>query len=172
MLKHVARGLAVMLALAGCGSKPSKPVLPGPDAAVFTVPGERPTESTAPDSVPCPGGEARRVRGQARSIRVLGMSGRAAVAPREIQTAREITLSCVRWRGWGRAEASGQGVARILECSPTCANGRIVRHRARIRLKLLRRCPKGVRYYSKADVTILDETGTDRPASYLNRACA
>lgn len=162
---------AVALGLAGCGQVKQEPVRRGPASAVFTVPGDSTAPSPSANDIPCPRGTRTPVRGPARSVRVLGVSGRATVAPRELQTAREITLTCVRWRGWGSDVARGQGVARILECQPNCATGRIVRQRARIRLMDLRRCPKGPRYYDRAVVTLLDESGTGRPVSYLNRAC-
>ncbi len=62
-----------------------------------------------------------------------------------------------KWRNWGKATATGRGIARFNDCRPFCAEGRIHKLRgARIRAYRLRKgaCDdETVRYYTRARFT-------------------
>lgn len=40
----------------------------------------------------------------------------------------------LRWSGWGRGSASGNGMDHVDDCRPNCANGTVRRYKARVRL--------------------------------------
>jgi len=61
-----------------------------------------------------------------------------------------LQLRRMRWRGWNRKVARGDGIALYNDCIPYCAAGRLHRIRVRVRLSGRRRCPQVGRYvYTK-----------------------
>lgn len=51
----------------------------------------------------------------------------AKVRPASVQLAGDGTFGLVdtRWSRWGSSEASGRGISKIDDCTPTCAGGHI-----------------------------------------------
>lgn len=101
-----------------------------------------------------PGGAAR------GAVVVVDVTGRDLTsAPRQIEFAKDGTLSGLRWTGWGSDAAVGRGAVRLLECNPSCARGLPRKSVATIRLTRLKRC-QGRRFYDAAEVTF--GTGAER----------
>jgi hypothetical protein len=72
-------------------------------------------------------------------------TGQAKVEPTRIEFS-DLTLTKIRWDGWGRKRATGTARARRNTCVPSCADGEIVRGTAT--LKVFRRHREsGRRFY-------------------------
>jgi hypothetical protein len=71
-------------------------------------------------------------------------NGQAKVAPTRIGFS-DLTLTRIRWDGWGGRRATGTGRARMNTCVPSCAGGEIVRGTAT--LKVFRRQREGGRRF-------------------------
>jgi len=138
----VVAGAAV---LAACGEA-EKPRTRGPSKATYTSTTAAPTSDVRDGDCP-KANNAPITRGF--DVRIAGQDGKARRRPRKLEVAREITLGCLRWSGWGGAQARASGIANELNCEPTCATGAITQRRARLTVSQLERC-RGRRYYSQA----------------------
>jgi hypothetical protein len=163
------RGRALLLAalgaatVAAAGCSDEEPRTRGPSEATFTTPGS--PEPAAP--VPaCPTGGVEPA-GAAAKVEVADLRGPRGPAPRTLQTAREVTVRCIRWTSWGADRAEGDGVARVLECTPTCAAGQLRHAAAEIVLSGRRACD-GVPFYDTARVEL---RGMRAPAAYVEPPC-
>jgi hypothetical protein len=58
----------------------------------------------------------------------------------------DTTLSRIHWRNWNKKVARGRSRARINTCIPFCADGKIVRGRARLAM-FKRHTENGTRFY-------------------------
>jgi|1186.fasta_scaffold385449_2 hypothetical protein len=89
-------------------------------------------------------------------------SNRAEFKPKRILF-KDAELTHIRWRGWNGRHAFGRGRARMNNCVPICAAGRIVRgpvklvmyHRHREGKRWFYRCVKGVARVPGPDQRIL-----------------
>jgi hypothetical protein len=153
--------MAVAFATAACSDE--KPRTSGPSEATFTVPGTPEPQAPAPRCPP-PGA---RPAGTAARVEVADLRGPRGAAPRTLQTAREVRLQCIRWTSWGGERAEGEGVARVLECTPTCAAGRL-RHAAAEVVLSGRRVCEGTPFYDTARVRL---RATRAPAAYVDPPC-
>jgi hypothetical protein len=68
--------------------------------------------------------------------------GKLVVKPSRIEFS-DLTLTRLKWRNWGSKRTRGTGRARVNPCEPSCAEGEIVRGRAK--LKLFKRHREGGR---------------------------
>jgi hypothetical protein len=98
---------------------------------------------------------------------VADLRGPRGAAPRTLQTAREVLVRCIRWSSWGGARATGDGVARLLDCTPTCAAGRVRQVAAEVELSGRRVCD-GTPFYDTARVRL---RGARTPAAYVDPPC-
>ncbi|HEV2814122.1 MAG TPA: hypothetical protein VGW10_12790 [Solirubrobacteraceae bacterium] len=147
----------------GTGCSDEQPSTVGPSEATFTVPGSPEPPAPVPS---CPRGGVRPTGPDAR-VEVADLRGPSGAAPRTLQTAREVTVRCIRWTSWGEEEAQGEGVARVLECTPTCAAGRLRHAAADVALSGRRVCD-GVPFYDTARVRL---RGMRAPAAYVEPPC-
>jgi hypothetical protein len=156
---------ALALALGGCGETPTATTR-APADATFEIGDAQTTPAVAPD---CPGGRRPKLAGAAKLVRVADAEGRRGAAPAELAPARDLTVGCLRWTSWGESRAEGEGVARVLVCRPTCANGTQQRLAARVVLRGLRRCGSR-RFYRRAEVRLAGRGGRP-PTSYVRPPC-
>jgi hypothetical protein len=62
------------------------------------------------------------------------MTSKVSVKPRTLSF-RDVDVTGLRWYQWGRPRAIGRGSASVLICEPSCADGRRVRGKVRLRLR-------------------------------------
>lgn len=159
---------AFALALAaGCGEEEA-PTTRGPSDARFEV-GDPSRAAAATTPAECPSGGRPSLDAADRRVGVADVEERRDAAPTTLVTADDLTLECVRWSSWGGARAEGEGVARLLVCRPSCANGTEDRVPARVVLTNAREC-SGRRWYLDARV-VLERKDLGEPASYLRNPC-
>lgn len=76
--------------------------------------------------------------------------------PRRLEPYKDASFYGLRWWSWGTDEARGTGKARVNDCSPSCAEGHIIRRRgARATLYRLRAgtCDgEPARFYTRASL--------------------
>jgi hypothetical protein len=163
-------GAALALALgasaaAGCGTADRQPTTRGAADATFTVP-----ESERPEAkATCPQAGRPALSAKAQRVRVADVVEKRGPATRVLDTAQDLQLQCLRWSSWGGRQATAHGVAHLLVCQPTCAEGTQQEIEATVVLSSLKTCGKR-RWYAKAAVT-LDRKGVKPPASYLRPPC-
>lgn len=149
------------LVLAGCG---------GPDGAGRATEAAPPPAPAVTGVSPAPSPQLSRALAAGRGVAVVDLAGAAHARPVKLEIAKDATLSGLRWSGWGRPRAVGEGTLSLLECEPTCAEGRVRTVPARVILHDLRRCSTG-RFYAAASVAPDDPRRTPPPAAYLQPPC-
>lgn len=164
--------LALLLALviAGCGGDEDEP------AALQAPPPAQPTQSSgelpqqpAP-KLERPSSEVAALLDRG-TVGVVGLDGRPLVRPKTLEFASDATLEDVRWSRWSGEEAVGRGVARLLECDPTCAQGTEKRYEATVRLVRPKACSDG-QFYDRAEVRLeRPGGGPSDPASFVRAPC-
>lgn len=161
--------VAALLAFGvGCGDA-EEPQSQGPSDATFTAPGTVEPATAAKQRPQCPKA-GKPVTGAAKEVRVADLRDQRKAAPESLQTAREIVVECIRWKGWGASRTAGTGVARVLDCEPTCASGQLTHHRARIELVGRRRC-NGRQYYLRATLRLTNAGDRATPVSFIKPPC-
>ena len=98
--------LTCLIALAGCGGREK----PKPTAT--------PTPNTAPQTSPAPRGVVLGEHGF-----VSGRMGWGSARPVQLDVGGDpaLVIHRIRWRGWGRSQASGVGMALVLTLVPAPA---------------------------------------------------
>ena len=166
-----ARGLAAAFAVAalaaagtGCGEEPTTK---GPSSATFTVPGEATPAAPPPE---CPRGGVSLTSAQA-SVRVADLRGTRPPIPATLRTSNDLTLECLRWSAWGGERAEGRGVARLLQCTPTCATGQLRFLPVDVVLTGRRRCD-GTAFYTDARLRLREAADLPQPPkAYVTPPC-
>jgi hypothetical protein len=81
-------------------------------------------------------------------VRTALSGGGLAVRPAaiEISVHGDVSLHGMRWTGWGGAEATGRGRARVKACVPDCNLGKVEWPRVTVRLEDRIRCRGRVVY--------------------------
>lgn len=158
---------AVLAALAGCGSGGSGGGSSSSPSAKTSA-GGLPIAAKHSPAAPVPG--AARALRAAPGTWLLDVTGHLLRQPARMDFASDASLEQLRWRGWGSSRASASGRARLLSCEPDCADGKVYRRPARIRVSGLERCGRA-RFYGAATVTYRDR-GRWRPvADYIRAPC-
>ena len=150
--------IAAALAGGGCGEA-ARAAAPAPTVD---------PKLTTPGNGEPPLGEPAAVKGDvpAGETAVLGLDGRAGVRPARLAFAEDAEINGITWNAWGDEEADGQGNVRLLECSPTCAQGTPKDVGAKIRLSGRVSCPEGDFF----DRAVVDIPGRD-PMSFIQAPC-
>jgi hypothetical protein len=144
-----------------------QPTTRGPSDATFTVADALRPENA--DKVPCPAGGKPKLTAKTRKVQVADVVEKRGPATRVLETANDLQLQCLKWSSWGGAKAQARGVAHLLVCQPTCAEGTEQEIAATVVLSKPKTCGR-TRWYAKAAVT-LDREGVKPPASYLRPPC-
>lgn len=175
-MRRAASIVALALLAAGCGATDERsaattpvPTLDegryGPKEAVprDRPPAERPQGAKASAAV------ARALdRG---TVGVVDLTGKVAIRPRALETAKDATLERIDWARWERDGAEGRGELRLLVCDPSCANGTIKNVPARVTLSKPHTCA-GRTYFDDVEVRLDPADATEgQPASYLRAPC-
>ena len=156
------------VAVVGCGDDEA-PTTSGPSSATYTVPGQA-APATGGQPPECPRGGKRLTTAQA-AVRVADLRGTRAPAPQNLRTSNDLTVECLRWSSWGGERAEGRGVARLVQCTPTCAAGRLRYLPAEVVLTGRRRCD-GTPFYTEAQLRLRDDADLPGPpAAYVTPPC-
>jgi hypothetical protein len=92
------------------------------------------------------------------------------VKPRKLAF-RDLEITDLRWKRWGRGVARGRGISRILTCEPSCAEGEAVTTATTVKLSRIRE-KGGKRRYScmswqdDEKVSDLPDHGSLNPSSF------
>jgi hypothetical protein len=173
--------LAVLLALAGCGSSSTKTVTrivprpattttgagttgattpatstPATSPAASTPATSTPATSTAATTPPATGSEPSTPgTSTAAPVYFQGVTARGAQRPASLELTGDGTLFVhgVQWASWGGPVATGTGNAEYHGCTPNCAAAVVHQAFVAIRLSGVRTC-SGRNYYSSATLKL------------------
>jgi hypothetical protein len=160
--------LALALIAAGCGDKdsgtPAQQPTPYPTGRDQTLP-----EPPAPKLKPLSDDVASELdQGQ---VGVVDLDGRATIRPKRLDFAADAAIEDITWSSWDSREAEGSGQVRLVDCDPTCAQGKAVTFPATVRLVQPKACQEG-QFYDRVDVRLeRTDGGPSEPASFVRAPC-
>jgi hypothetical protein len=104
-------------------------------------------------------------------VGVVDLDGRAAIRPKQLDFASDATLEDITWSSWDDGAAEGSGQVRMVDCDPTCGQGKAVTFKATVRLAQPKACPEG-QFYDRVDVRLeRTDGGPSEPASFVRAPC-
>jgi hypothetical protein len=104
-------------------------------------------------------------------VGVVDLDGRAAIRPKRLNFASDAELENITWSVWDDREAEGSGRVRLLDCDPTCAQGKTVEFKATVRLVRPKACREG-QFYDRVEVRLeRTDGGPSEPASFVRAPC-
>jgi hypothetical protein len=105
------------------------------------------------------------------AVGVVDLDGRAAIRPERLDFASDAALEHITWSRWGSDEAEGSGRVRLVDCDPTCAQGKAVEFKATVRLVQPKACQEG-QFYDRVEVRLeRTDGGPPEPASFVRAPC-
>jgi hypothetical protein len=161
--------LALTLVVAGCGD--------GEDGG---APAQRPLDITTGKDQTLPPQPAPKLKPLSErvaseldqgTVGVVDMDGRAAIRPERLDFASNAALEGITWSRWDNREAEGSGQVRLVDCDPTCAQGKAVEFKATVRLVQPKSCQEG-QFYDRVEVRLeRTDGGPPEPASFVRAPC-
>jgi hypothetical protein len=162
--------LALTLAAAGCGDDEDQ-APPGLQAAPATTPQGDQTLPRPPAPKLKPLSERVASELDQGTVGVVDLDGRAAIRPERLDFASDAALEEITWSRWDNREAEGSGRVRLLDCDPTCAQGKAVEFKATVRLVQPKACQEG-QFYDRVEVRLeRTDGGPSEPASFVRAPC-
>jgi hypothetical protein len=161
--------LALALILAACGDD-------GDDGA----PAQRPLQISTGEDQTLPRAPAPKLKPLSDEVAseldrglvgVVDLDGVAAIRPKRLDFASDATLEDITWSTWGDGAAEGSGQVRMVDCDPTCAQGKAVEFKATVRLVQPKACQEG-QFYDRVEVRLeRTDGGPSEPASFVRAPC-
>ena len=79
----------------------------------------------------------------------------------------------LRWRSWTRTSATGRGTAKVNNCMPSCADGKIESYKSKLVASRPKTCPNGKREFVRLTYSFPDEKPAGaRRSGTLRRPCS
>jgi hypothetical protein len=162
--------LALTPIVAGCGDE-DDPGPPSLRAAPATTPQGDQTLPRQPAPKLKPLSERVASELDRGLVGVVDLDGRAAIRPERLNFASDAQLEDIAWSRWDSDEAEGSGRVRLLDCDPTCAQGKAVEFKATVRLVQPKACQEG-QFYDRVEVRLeRTDGGPSEPASFVRAPC-